>query len=242
VNVESSKQVGRITGVLLLVHLVGGLMLPYILLQPAMADPGFLERAAAHAVRMRAAVLLLFMSGAITVAVAITALPALRRFGDRPALLLVVLGAVNLALHCVENATLLSMLSLSQEYAQRGGADAALFGGLGAVAGSARRWAHFTHLFVVGSWIFTLFAVLGRAKLVPRPLAGLGMLAAVLQVAGVPLRAFLGLGVVTSMAIPLAPVYAGAAAWLMWKGFEEQQRSIAEGPAPPAGGNARQRG
>jgi hypothetical protein len=229
VGVESSKSVGRITGLLLLVHLAGGLMLPYILMQPVMAA-GFLENAAAHAVRMRAAVLLLFMSGAITVAVALGALPVFRRYGDRLAVLLVVLSAVNLALHAVENGTLLSILSLSQGYAERGGAEAALFQGLGGVVGTARRWAHFTHLLVVGSWIFTLFTVLWRSRLVPRPLAGLGMLASVLQVTGVPLRAILGLEVVTTMAVPLAPVYVATAAWLLFKGFEERQPSVAGGP------------
>lgn len=226
---ESSKRVGRITSILLLVHLVGGLMLPYILMQPALAAPGFLENAAVNAVRIRAAVLLLFMSGALTVAVALTALPVFRRYGERLALLLVVLSAVNLALHAVENGTLLSMLSLSREYAEHGGAEAALFQRLGAVVGSARRWAHFTHLLVLGSWIFTLFTVLWRSRLVPRVLAGLGLLAAVLQVTGVPLRAVLGLEVVTPMAMPLAPVYLAVAGWLMFKGFEERQRSIAAG-------------
>ena len=218
----SSKSAGRITGSLLLVHLAGGLMLPYILMQPVIAAPGFLENAAAGAVRIRAAVLLLFMSGAITVAVSLTALPVFRRYGDRLAVLLVVLSAVNLALHAVENGALLSMLSLSQNYAERGGADASLFHELGAAVGSARRWAHFTHLLVVGSWIFTLFTVLWRSRLAPRLLAGLGMLATVLQVTGVPLRALLGMEIVTPMAMPLAPVYGVAAVWLMFKGFEER--------------------
>jgi hypothetical protein len=49
------------------------------------------------------------------------------------------------------------------------------------------------------------------------------MLATVHQVTGVPLRAILGLEVVTLMAMPLAPVYVAVAAWLMLKGFEERQ-------------------
>jgi hypothetical protein len=220
---ESWKSVGRITGSLLLLHLAGGLMLPYILIQPAIAAPGFLENAAANAGRIRAAVFLLFISGAITIAVALTALPVFRRYGDRLAALLVVLSAVNLALHAVECGSLLSMLSLSQNYAERGGADASLLHELGAAVGSARRWAHFTHLFVVGSWIFTLFTVLWRTRLVPRLLAGLGMLTTVLQVTGVPLRALLGMEIVTPMAMPLAPVYGAVAAWLMVKGFEERR-------------------
>jgi hypothetical protein len=222
-NTTSSKNVGRITGSLMLVHLVGGLMLPYILMQPATAAPGFLENAAANAVRIRAAVLLLFMSGAITVAIALTALPVFRRCGERLAILLLVLSGVNLALHAVENGALLSMLSLSQNYAGRGGADAPLFHGLSTIVGSARRWAHFTHLLIVGSWIFTLFIALWRSRSVPRPLAGLGMLAAALQVTGVPLRAFLGLEVETAMAVPLAPIYVAVAVWLMYKGFDERQ-------------------
>ena len=137
-----------------------------------MAPPGF-ENAAAHSVRIRTAVLLLFMSGAVTLAVSLTALPVFRRYGERVAVLLVVLSAVTLALHAVENGTLLSMLSLSQAYAERGTADAALFHGLSTVVGSARRWAHFTHLLVVGSWIFTFFTVMWRSRLVPRALAGL---------------------------------------------------------------------
>ncbi|MBA4388642.1 MAG: hypothetical protein C0404_11725 [Verrucomicrobia bacterium] len=219
----SSKSVGRITGSLLLAHLVGGLMLPYIIMQPAIAVPGFLESAAANAGRIRLGVLLFFMSGAIAIAVALTALPVFRRYGERLAILLVVLSAVNLALHAVESGVLLSMLSLSQNYAERGGTDAALFQGLGAVVGSTRRWAHFTHLLVVGSWIFTLFLGLWRSRTVPRLIAGLGMLASAVQVMAVPVRALLGLEVVTALAVPLAPVYAAAAVWLMYKGFDEQQ-------------------
>jgi len=52
------------------------------------------------------------------------------------------------------------------------------------------------------------------------------MLAAVLQMAGVPLRAILGLEVLTTMAMPLAPLYLTAAAWLTFKGFEERQRPV----------------
>ena len=52
------------------------------------------------------------------------------------------------------------------------------------------------------------------------------MLASVLQVTGVPLRAVLSLDVVTPMAMPLAPVYLAVAAWLMFKGFEERQRGV----------------
>ncbi len=221
---RTAKSVGRVTGLLLFVHLAAGLILPYVLLKPALAPPGFLANAAASSLLLRAAVLLLFMSGAITVAVAVTALPVFRRGSDRMALLLLALSAVNLGLHAVENGTLLSMLSLSQEYASSGGADGSLFQALAVVVGSARRWAHFTHLLVLAAWFFTLFSLLWRFALVPRPLAALGLMATLLQVTGVPLRAVLGQRIVTEMAIPLAPIYLAVAVWLMVQGFREPQR------------------
>jgi len=217
-----TKTVGRLTGTLLLIHLAGGLILPYVLLQPVFAPPGFLENAAAHAARMRAAVFRLFMSGAITVTVSLTALPVLRRCSERLATLLVALAAVNLALHAVENGTLLSLLSLSQEHVRQGASHASLFEGLAVAAGTARRWAHFTHLLVVGNWLFTLFVVLWRSAQVPRLIAGAGMAAAVLQLAGVPLRAILGLDIITALAIPLAPACLAVAAWLVFTGFRER--------------------
>lgn len=214
--------IGRITGGLLLLHLAGGLTLPYILLQPALAAPGFLENAAASPGRIRAAVVLLLAAGAITIAVALAGLPVFRRHGDRLPVLLVALGAVNLALHAVECGALLSMLSLSQGYAAGGGADPAGYQALGAAVGAARRWAHFTQLLVLGCWIFTLFTVLWRVRLVPRLPAGLGMVATILQVTGVPLRALLGMDPLMLMAVPLAPVYGATAIWLLLRGFEDR--------------------
>ena len=48
----------------------------------------------------------------------------------------------------VDNIHLLSMLSLSQQYAQAGGPDQ-LFLPLATAVGATRRWAHITELFVI---------------------------------------------------------------------------------------------
>lgn len=210
---------GRLVGILMLVHLPVGLMLPYIVLSPVLAAPGFLANASAGSARVHAAVLLLFLSGAITVAVAMAGLPVFRRYGDRPAFLLLVLSAANLALHAVENGTLLSMLSLSQQYASAGAGETKAFEALAAVVGTARRWAHFTHLLVLGSWILALHGVLWRCAVIPRALAALGVLGAALQITGVPLAALLGFAPVTPMAMPLAPIYLTVGLWLTVKGF-----------------------
>ncbi|HSL19919.1 MAG TPA: DUF4386 domain-containing protein [Vicinamibacterales bacterium] len=220
-----AKRVGRTIGVLLLVHLVGGLTLPYIVLNAAIA-PGFLASAAAHAFQVRTTVLLLLASGAITLGIAITAWPVFRQYSERLALCFLALAIANFSLQAVESGTVLSMLSLSQEYAGAGADDAAVQTVATAVA-SARWWAHLTQLITVVSWLFVLYALLWRTAIVPRTLAALGMITTLLQIAGVPLRAFLGYEILVEMGMPLAPVHTALALWLMVKGFDERRTGVA---------------
>lgn len=119
----------------------------------------------------------------------------------------------------MDNGRLLSLLSLSQEYASAGPARAQVFQTLGIVAGASRKWAHYSYLLVVGSWLLLLYASLFRFRLVPRALAGLGLVAVLLQVSGVTLRALFGYPPDTRLAVPLAPAYIALAVWLMVKGF-----------------------
>ncbi len=73
----SVPRVGRIIGMLLLVHLATGLIVPYVLLLPLTAPPaGFLETAAGMSAQVRLNVLLLFVGGAISVGIAVAAWPA----------------------------------------------------------------------------------------------------------------------------------------------------------------------
>ena len=81
----STRTIGRIVGGLLLVHMVAGLMLPYILLDRVidspgflleiMVQPGFLENASRTAVYLRAAALLFLLAGALTLGISIAVYP-----------------------------------------------------------------------------------------------------------------------------------------------------------------------
>ncbi|PYX25227.1 MAG: hypothetical protein DMG87_02135 [Acidobacteria bacterium] len=55
---EASNCAGRLIGILLLAHLTGGLVVPFIMLHPLVSPPGFLVSAAGVATQVRAAVLL----------------------------------------------------------------------------------------------------------------------------------------------------------------------------------------
>lgn len=222
----SAKSVGRFIGVLLLVHLAAALMVPFILLERVRRPAGFLTNAAASSGQVRAAVLLLFVGSAVAVGIAIAALPVFRRYSSAMALWLLALAVAGFSLQAVDNGAILSMLSFSQEYARTGAAKAELFQALGLVVGSARKWTHYTYLLVVGTWIFLLYSLLYRFRLVPRALAAFGLIGSMLQITGVTLRGLLGYAPETRLAMPLAPAYVALAVWLMVKGFEERHGPV----------------
>jgi hypothetical protein len=212
------KRIGRVLGVLILLHLIGGLMLPYILIGTATSPAGaMIDQAAANAAALRTAVALFLAAAALVLAIALSAWPVVRPRGEPLAIVFLALAVANLPLQLVESASVMTILSLSDQL-QTAGGDAALRAA-GAAAVVARRWAHFTHLLTVVLWMFVLYLILWRTRLVPRALAGLGMIATVMQIAGVPVQAFFGRGLITEMAMPLGPIHLALALWLMVKGI-----------------------
>lgn len=178
---------------LLLVHLAAGLVVPCVLLRPLTTLPaGFPETAAGMSSQVRSCVLLLFVGGASRLAISVAGWPAVRERCYGLGLVLLALAVVNLTLQIVENGHWLSMLSVSQAYAEAGAAEAVLLKSLAIVVRSAWKWAHYSRLLVVVGWIFTLCCLLFRGALVPRALAAIGMVASVLQVTGITLPVFAG--------------------------------------------------
>ncbi len=229
----SAKRVGRIIGMLLLVHLATGLIVPYVLLLPLTTPPtGFLQTAAGMSAQVRLNVLLLFVGGAISVGIAVAMWPAVRDRSYRLGLWLLALAVVNFTLQIVENSHWLSMLSVSQAYAEAGTAGAGLFQPLGIVVRSAFKWAHYSHILVVVGWLFTLYWFLFRCALVPRALAAIGMVACVIHISGITLPVFAGyrMPFPELFGMPLGLVNLVLAVWLMAKGFKE--------PYPTAGAEA----
>jgi hypothetical protein len=218
---RSAKSVGRLIGMLLFVQLAG-LIVPFVLLHPLTTGPrDFLANAAGASLQIRVAVFLLFANCALTIGITIAAWPVFRLYSEAMALWLVAASGIMFSLQAVDNAHMLSMLSLSQQYAQAGGPDE-LFQTLAVVVGSTRRWVHFTELLVIDCWIFLLYISLWRSALVPRALAVFGLLTVMLHFTGIPLRGFLGYSLVTLMGVPMGLSHLALAVWLITKGFKER--------------------
>jgi hypothetical protein len=223
---NTGKSDGRKVGVLMLLHLAAGLMVPFIMLQPLRSPRAFLVHAADMPDQVRAAVMLLFVGSALAIAIACAALRVFRQYSSAMAYWLLALAVASFSLQAVDNAHLLSMLSLSQEYARAGAANGDLFQTLASVVGATRKGSHYSFLLVIVSWIFLLCALLYRFRLVPRALAAFGLVASVLQIAGVSLRGLWGLPPEMRLALPMGPAYVALAVWLIVKGFDERHRPL----------------
>ena len=227
---RSAFTIGRTVGILLLFQLAAALTLPFILSRPiTLGSPTFLTAVAAHSFQIRSAVLLSFVGSVLTVYLGITAFQVFRLYSKSAALLFVVVCAVSCTLDVVQGGTIMSMLSLSNEFLTSGTANSALYQVVGAAVASARRSAHIMQLLAIGAWMFVFYISLFRFKLVPRVLAAIGFIGITLQFIGVTSMMFLGYRSIGEMAVPLLPIQITIAVWLMIKGFNDPTLKPAAG-------------
>lgn len=220
---------GRWIGILLIVQMATALILSFVLMDAVRAGyPSFLDTAAANATTVRAGVAVATLGACLTVALGIAMFGVLSGRSRPLAILFVAVCAISAALDLVHNATILSMLSAGEQYARANGADTALYQAWGITAASARRSAHIMQLVAVGAWIFTFYFSLLKFRLVPRPVAALGILGILSQFTGVTLMMFLGSSPITYLAMPLAPIHLVTAAWIIARGLPKISGNIAE--------------
>jgi uncharacterized protein DUF4386 len=223
----NAKSAGRAVAALLLAQMIVSPIVNFALLQPIFRPPGFLEQAPTHATAIAIAAMLGIGTGVLSVAIAITAWPVLRKHGEAVALCLFAAGVAALVAHVVEQSHLLSMLTLAKTSAAANGADAEVFRRIAAQAGAARYTAHLVGLAVDGALALVLYGASFRFALVPRWLAGAGIVAALLEMSSVSLP-FFGQDIVFALLAPLGLCHLALIVWLFARGFAEHP------PAPAA--------
>jgi Domain of unknown function (DUF4386) len=217
----SAKTVGRTMGVLLLVQAVLGSTVNFGLLSSITGPPGFLINAAASPTRMSLAALLLIAAGFVSIALSTNAWPVIRQYSPRAALAWVALSGAGLALAAVEAGTIMSMLSISQEYTNSTGPETRQFEIAGTVVRYARYWAHYTNLLIGSGTLLLVYTTLFRFSLVPRILAGVGAAAVLLQMTTLTMP-FFGNRINFYLLAPMGLCHLALAIWLLAKGFREE--------------------
>jgi general stress protein CsbA len=218
---ETTRRAGRIIGVLIVIQMVGGGIVNFTLEAPLFGAPGFLVNAAAHSQQLGLAVLFGLVTEALWVGIAITAFPIFGRRTQTMALWFIALAVVILAVAVVENAAVMSMVSLSEAYTKASAAEREQIQIFKIVVASARNWAHYIARIFDGGAIFVFYVVLYRFALVPRALASFGLIAVTLMVTAVAMPLF-GHDVVFPMLAPLGLSQLILAIWLITKGFRGQ--------------------
>ena len=215
------RRTGRTVGILLLIQITG-LIVPFVLLHPIAAGPSqFLANAAGSSASITTAVFLLFANCALTIGIGILMWPMLYRKSPAAALWLVALALIMFCMQAVDNAYILSIVSLSREYAAGGSPE--VYGPLAAALGATRLWVHYTELLAVDLWIGFFYLTLLRQRAVPIALSAFGLFTVLLHLCGIPLARFVGLPVTMMLGPPMALAHVATAAWLIARGFTESE-------------------
>jgi hypothetical protein len=241
---NTNRSAGIIVGLLYIVGTVAG-VLSAVVTKPLFGAADPLASVAADERRLRLGALLVLTMGLALALVPVVAFPILKRHHEVLALgYLIFRGALEMLTYAVTIVAWLLLAALGRAYAGAGSADLAGLRALGAaargVADSGTVLASI--IFPLGALMF--YAVLYRANLIPRWLAGWGLLVVIPYLAAGLLALFRAIGLdsttYTLLVLPMLVQEMVMAVWLIVRGFNPAASVAAPTPGalpgPAAGG------
>lgn len=221
---NSTRRTAIIVGVLL-IACTAATILSLTLLNPILDDPEYLTRLTECETLAIIGVILEFIWAATAMCIAIWLYPVLSKHNATFSLGSVVFRAVEGVFVFIGTLSLLSLLTLSQEFVRGGLTEASSFQSIGLTLLAVRHWTLdgiVLIAFCLGALLY--YWVFYQSKLVPRWLSGWGFLGAALSL-GVSLYSLFNLGFVVSwmhtlLNAPIAFQEMVLAIWLIVKGFD----------------------
>ena len=213
----SSRKAAIIIGILIIAQMAGSALVNFVAEAPLFDGAGFLVNAAAHSNQIAVAVFIAILMEATWVAIAILAFPIISEFSTRAALSLLAVAVSCLTIGVIENAGVMSMVSLSQNYSTATAADRAQLETMRVIVSSARNWPHYFGRMFDGLAALVFYVALFRFALVPRAISGLGMIAVASMLSGLAMP-FFGHAVIFPLLAPLGLTQLALALWLIVKG------------------------
>ena len=212
------KRVGRTVGGLLLLQFAG-LLVGFMLLAPAVTSE-YLGVAAGMETAVRGGTIILLITVVSSLLISVAAFPFFRAQNQTFAICFVALSVIWIVLQALDNAQILSMLSLSKRFADAGaGANSDLYNILAAHARSTRVWGHYTTLLAIDVWLASLYGALLAYRLVPWLVVAIALLTVALHAIGLPLAMFIGYPLIVNLAYGLPVSYLLVGGWLSARGF-----------------------
>ena len=217
---NSTRKIAVAAGVLFIVATLTGPLLATPLM-PDLTGADYLAGVSAHMNQALAGVLLWIIAAFASAGIAIALYPALKEQNAGLALGSVVFRALEAAFYMIGLVCLLALLTLGQQFGAAGAADRAVIQAIGNSLVSVREYAGLLAVFAFCVGAFMYYTLLFQSRLIPRWLAGFGIVAIILMLTACVLATFSG-NRITSY-IPLAAaifvqeIVLGI--WLIVKGF-----------------------
>jgi hypothetical protein len=209
-------------GVIFIIATVLG-MLGNIPLMPILDAPDYLIRISANENQMIIGSILILLSAFASAGIAIGLYPVLKKHHEALALGSVGFRVMEGMLYIVGVVSLLSLLTLSQEYVKVGASNASLFQVSGTLLLAIKTWAGQLAViaFTLGGLMY--YYIFYQSKLIPRWLSGWGLIAAASSLAAAVLVIFGQLAsfstVFLILQFPILLQEMVLAVWLIVKGF-----------------------
>ena len=220
---NATRKTAITVGVLLIVC-TAATILSMTLLNPILDDPQYLTKVAQNEIQAIIGAILEFIWAATAMGIAIWLYPVLRKHNETLTLGSVGFRVVEGVFVFVGTLGLLSLLTLSKEFAGAGVSDPLSFKTMGTLLLAARHWTHngiVLIAFCLGALLY--YFVFYQSRLVPRWLAAWGLLGAALSLAVTLFSLFNPDFVVswvhTLLNTPIALQEMVLAVWLIVKGF-----------------------
>jgi len=219
-KIKTHRKTAIIVGILFITA-TGSYMLGSGNLDPILQAPDYLAKVLENANQFLVGTFLEFVNHIAVVCIPFLMFPIFRKHNETSALGYVVFRIIESVTLIVGSISLLSLLTLSQEFVQAGTPGGSYFLTLGSVLLSARDWSILLGvniIFPVGALIFNFF--LYQSRLVPRWLSGWGFIGAVLLLTrGASLFATADFDNSVILTLPIWVQEMVFAAWLIFKGF-----------------------
>jgi len=216
---NTNRKVAVIAGALFIIADVTHFMA--VALTPVLAGTDYLTRFSAPTNQVTGAVLLYLIADFACVGIAISMYPVLKKWNASLALGSVIFRTLEAAFYMVGVVSLLSLLTLSQQFANAGAADRASLQAIGDLLVSVKNHAGLAAVFCFCLGAFIYYTLFFQSRLIARWLSGFGIVAIIMMTSACVLSLFSG-NLITSY-IPLAfPIFVQElvlAVWLIVKGF-----------------------
>ena len=217
---QSFRKIAVITGVIFIIATLTGPILARPLM-PDLTGTDYLTRVSAHPNQVAAGVLLSIIAYFACAGIAVVMYPVLKQWNGGLALGSVVFRTIETVFYIVGLVSLLSLLTLGQQFTTTGAADRTSLQAIGSLLLSVRDNAALVAVFAFCLGAFMYYYVLFQSQLIPRWLSGFGIVAIILMMVACVLSLFSGNRITSyiPLAAPIAVQEMVLAVWLIVKGF-----------------------